>query len=655
MFANPIALLALSLLALPVLVHMLARLKARRVLFPTTKYLRATESRRLKLKKIDRRPLLAMRLAACGFLVLAISDPVMLGQAGSPRAVLLLIDSSLSMNTEAAKEQARGRAREAAASLGAGDIAAVAQFDTSIKLLCDFTGDRDSIEAAIASYGPRYGMADFKAALAWANKRLAASGLRKELILISDLRAASVYSSELPQLNDLDLRIIRVEGARRTNARPGAVATRAAGDYVEVESTVLFSEGDRTSITPVSFKIARRDDDAGAVASDSNAALSAKVSGGMVVGAVTANMADEFDADDTRFFVAQLPRDEKILLVRSRLGSSDQAAFIEKAISANHVTPPEKSDALPEGADALARHPVVIAPVETLIGKGVAAAGEYVRRGGSLILSVGAEADPAAAAERLNEVCATSTPLSLGAIASPESLGVTPPALPADSSVSADAGSSEVQDASAFASARFRAAHFIRASEGETLLRYSNGEPAAVRVGVESGRVLILGFGLSDKDSSLPRSPAYPTFIEWLISSMAANQRAKELTIGQAPASDLPRGLTRLTRLYSINGAAREVISDNQSALGEPGVYKAEYQSKESVFALNAPPIVAGQEQATESQVLDRIAIDKTQAETAGGARSEKGIRLWRILAIAALVMSLIELGYKGRHEVSDR
>src|SRR5215208_3723246 len=112
MFSNPIALLALSLLALPILIHMLARLKGQRVLFPTVKYLRATESHRLTLRKIECWPLLVIRLLACGLLVFAVSDPVLIGEAAPKRAVLLLVDSSLSMNTESIKEQARSRARE---------------------------------------------------------------------------------------------------------------------------------------------------------------------------------------------------------------------------------------------------------------------------------------------------------------------------------------------------------------------------------------------------------------------------------------------------------------------------------------------------------------------------------------------------------------
>src|SRR5919107_131088 len=99
MFRNPFALLALSLLALPVLIHMLARPKGRRVLFPTVRYLRATKSHRLSFRKIERWPLLVIRLLACGFVVFAISDPVLTGKAAPRRVVLLLVDSSLSMNT----------------------------------------------------------------------------------------------------------------------------------------------------------------------------------------------------------------------------------------------------------------------------------------------------------------------------------------------------------------------------------------------------------------------------------------------------------------------------------------------------------------------------------------------------------------------------
>src|ERR1044072_3940529 len=108
MFANPFALLALSLLALPVLIHTLARLSGRRVLFPTIKFLSPTESHRLRLKKIERWPLLILRLAAMGLLVLAVSNPSPFNGKRS-RVVVLLLGSSLSMNSGATKEGAGGR------------------------------------------------------------------------------------------------------------------------------------------------------------------------------------------------------------------------------------------------------------------------------------------------------------------------------------------------------------------------------------------------------------------------------------------------------------------------------------------------------------------------------------------------------------------
>jgi hypothetical protein len=657
MFANPLALLALGLLTLPILIHLLARLKGRRVLFPTTKYLRATESHRLKLTRIERWPLLFTRLLACGLLVLAISNPSLLEVSGKSRAVLLLIDSSLSMNTEAAKEQARSRAREAIASLSADDVAAVARFDDSIKLLCDFTTDRESLDRGIADYGPRYGATDFSAILTWANKKLAALPYQKELILISDLQAANLYSSEPSLLSGIDLRIIRVEAAHRINAVPGSIATRATGDSIEIESTALLSEGSRTTITPVSFKIARRETQVSeaqvsAIANESNASLSAKIEGNLIAGAITTNMADEFDADDSRFFVAHLPSEEKILLVQSRLVTSDQAAFIDKALRASSEARPlvrqvERSESLPESADPLARYSMVIAPIEALIKTGVAAARKYVSSGGSLIITVGTETDSAIAAQRLDELVRTSSPISLNTIDATGSLGLMSPALTADDYIAQVAPLIKAEDVTELSSVRFRAAHSVHASDGDVLLRYSNDEPAAVRFSMDAGDVLILGFGLSDKDSTLARSPVYPTFIEWLTARTAANPRAEHFTIGQASTSHLLRGLTGLTRLYSIKGPTLEVMADNQSALAEPGVYKAEYQTGKIVFALNPPGAEAMLEQATESQALDRITIVKTPIEARKAAQAEQGIGLWRALAIGALVMSLIELAYK--------
>jgi len=175
-------------------------------------------------------------------------------------------------------------------------------------------------------------------------------------------------------------------------------------------------------------------------------------------------------------------------------------------------------------------------------------------------------------------------------------------------------------------------------------MRYSDGQPAAVRVRAGDGQVVILGFGLSDKDSTLARSPVFPVFIEWLISNISTNGRVRQFTIGQAPTAGLLRGLTRLTKLYSVSGPVREEPVAVERALAQPGVYEAEYQSEKIIFALNPPPAESTLEQTTDSELLKRIEIDRTPIKA---VQIGKGIVLWRILAIGALVMSLVELAFK--------
>jgi len=653
MFANPFALLALSLLALPVLIHMLARLSGRRVLFPTIKFLTFTESHRLRLKKIERWPLLILRLVAMGLLVLAVSNPSPFKGKRS-RAVVLLLDSSLSMNSEATKERAVSRAREAISSLAAEDSAAVAQFDASVKLLCDFTNDRAALESNIASYGPRYAETDFNQAFAWASGKLAEQARSRELILISDLQSANVNSLAQVQLSGVDLKVLRVNNERHANARIDRVGVRAAGETLEVSSTALFDDGERISIKPISMKFARRG--ASANNSDSNAFLSAeKIGDDLMAGAVAATGADDFDADDIRFFIARAAGKEEVMIVQPRLTSRDQATFIERAMRANAQADSaaivaQRSDALPANADALSNLRAIIAPVEALSKNNIAAAREYARKGGTIILTVGAETETIPAMEKLRALDESFSSLALDSIASTDTLSLMLPAARSDILID-DAPSFDPETGPAFASVRFRAARMVHLSDGDALLKYSNNEPAATRVRAGAGQVLLFGFGLSDKDSSLALSPVFPAFIEWLTQGVGLNQHHANLVIGQTPAASLLRGVTRLTRIYSRNGQLQnQEVSDYRNALDEPGVYEAEGSNGKIVFALNTPPAESSLAQSSEQEFFERITINNAEPS---GNDSNKSIAadktgLWRIIAIAALAASLIELVYTG-------
>jgi aerotolerance regulator-like protein/VWA domain-containing protein len=654
MFANPLALFALSLLALPILIHLLARFGGRRVLFPTLRFLQPEQSPRLAIKKIARWPLLLLRLLAIGLLILAISGPTLPG-AKPARALVILLDASLSMNTEAARDFATGRAREVVSSLGAEELAAIAQFDDSVKLLCDFTKDRAALEQAIAAYGPRFGEAQLGAALMWASAKLSAQSQNREVILISDLQATNVSALKPIRLDGVDLKIMRVNNQRRANARIDRAVARATKDALEVDSTAIFDDGKSVSIQPSVMKIALNQTNASSA--ESNATLlAAKIGDDLVAGVIAANRADDFDADDNRFFVARVADERKTLIIQPRSASANQATFIEKALQANGGTDASRAlieikDALPQAPDALSDIRALIAPLDALSDIDIAAALTFARKGGSLILTAGAEADVTRAAEMLRKSDANFASFALDSVPLIDSLSLRVPS-PQASGLIDNGPLLLAESAPAFASVRFRQALSVQINGGEILLRYSNNQPAAARLRVGAGQVTLLGFGLSDKDSTLARSSVYPAFIAWLLDDQASLPRVANLTIGQTSSFILLEGLTGLTKIYFGSGQRRtEVVGDYKKALEEPGVYEAASLSGRMVFALNAPVSESSIAQSSEQELLERITtsgINFSNSERSGAIRY-RGSRLWWILAAGAFAISLMELAWSFR------
>jgi hypothetical protein len=105
-----------------------------------------------------------------------------------------------------------------------------------------------------------------------------------------------------------------------------------------------------------------------------------------------------------------------------------------------------------------------------------------------------------------------------------------------------------------------------------------------------------------------------------------------------------------LIKLYSVSGPVQDELVPVENELARPGVYKAEYQSENIVFALNPPAAESTLDQTTDSELLKLIEINKAPVEA---VQVEKGNLLWRVLAIGALVMSLLELTF--RRVTSDR
>src|ERR1044071_4871071 len=88
-------------------------------------------------------------------------------------------------------------------------------------------------------------------------------------------------------------------------------------------------------------------------------------------------------------------------------------------------------------------------------------------------------------------------------------------------------------------------------------------------------------------------------------------------------------------------GAEPEALAGGADALDEPGVYEASYESRSVVFSLNSPPAESSPIQSTEEDLMSNISLTEDGAGSSeGGGR---GVELWRFLALAALLMTVVE------------
>jgi hypothetical protein len=400
---------------------------------------------------------------------------------------------------------------------------------------------------------------------------------------------------------------------------------------------MLIEEG-RTEIRPVSLRAGPLSSLSESTVSDSSASLSIRLlSERVIAGRLTTAVAGELGADDSRFFVARLPAEAPVLIVQPLATTANHAEFVEKALQASlyrvsDASQSRLSDRLPGDAGGLDRYRAVICPSRSLLDQNsVIAVREYAGRGGIVVVTLGVE-DGGLPAGLLEG--ASTTPLD-----QLQTVSLLPPV---------GAGGDDAFDErgvfASYAAVRFGAARRLGASEGESVLKYSSGESAAVRVALGKGSLVLLGFGLSGKDTSLVRSPIFPQFIEWLTEGAPRSSIVAHHTVGQATASGLLGGARRMTRIYTANGPAREEeVAATVRTLDEPGIYRVEREAGDLVFAINAPPTESRLAQTTEQDLIDRMTVKSGGTNEKATAESTA---LWWVLALAAFLLSLAELVY---------
>lgn len=193
-FGFPAALWALPLAGLPVLLHLLSRRAARRVLFSDLTLLRAVDARARPKARLREILLMAARCVLLAALILAASAPARRGDAaaaGEGLDLVLMLDASYSTRARDGVrtrfDAARDAGRRLLKRLSPGDRVAVGVFDEKLKAPLAW-GDARAADAALAAARPGWRGTDAAAALAAAKAALesAPRGRKRAVVVLGD-------------------------------------------------------------------------------------------------------------------------------------------------------------------------------------------------------------------------------------------------------------------------------------------------------------------------------------------------------------------------------------------------------------------------------------------------------------------------------------
>ena len=187
---------ALGALAIPIIIHLMFRSRARLVDLGTLQFLKVVLRDNAQRRKLRRWLLLALRMGSLALIALLFARPYMLAiePAAGERLVVVLFDQSASMGLDDGSrpiDQALSEARAILSRAGAGTTLEVATFAQTVHPLADPN------ELRTTAIEPTSSGTDYNAAMAWARDIIVRSRkTHNELHIFTDLERSGLDRSE---------------------------------------------------------------------------------------------------------------------------------------------------------------------------------------------------------------------------------------------------------------------------------------------------------------------------------------------------------------------------------------------------------------------------------------------------------------------------
>lgn len=678
-------------LALPILVHLIRRI--RRIQWGAMAVLERAMRKRKRRIRMEDLLVLVLRCLALVLAALALMRPTLLSRAGAwlfgsqGTGMVIAIDASYSMGHGTVTtrfEQAKKIALGLASTLEPGDPLAVVLLGNTPRTILQKTGyEEKHLERILTKAATLPEPLNLDAAIeelhrataslespvrechiitdaqenTWRSIGGKASRLLQEMSTDTEKQRRRCYVLRVPVEHANNVALTRLDYAGGTLRKDGTASFAAqivnTGPHPAARVTVGLDVNDHNvdtrvvgSIPPGQTRVARF------------SVPFSRSGAHRLVATLTGE--DSLAADDTRFALAHVPDDVRVLCVESGQFSGEhdesETYFLRKALvlkgvraaiglHVDTITPAELETRHVREADV-----VILANVADLGSDIGPALSEKVRSGGGLMIFAGRNIDPA----RMNDL-----------------LGAEHALLPAElleTRETADALALEIADPAhpvgaaladlpvdLVAASRFNGYLAVRPlDDARVILNLSDGAPLLMERPIGLGSVILFTSTADRTWNDLPVSPVYPIWLHTVVSRVTG-AGVKAFEVGQAlrlstdarragPTAtiSLPSGETRLGNVQKEKDRA---LVDGGIA-GEPGFYEMSLleQGSPLLLAANVDPVeshVAVLDDDSLASAVEGTGVDVLAAGTdpAATIRQQRvGYEIWRVLLALGLV-----------------
>ena len=666
-FLTPLFFLGVAALAAPILVHLVRRIRARRVQFPALIFVRQVPQRTIRRRTLQNVLLMLLRCLAILLIVIAFTRPFFSGRSSvkdntAAGATVILIDNSLSMSREQLFAEAKRRAEAALDEARINEQVALLTFDKRYTVVNRFTSDKTKIRSAVAGLSAGWDGTDYEQALRGAESMLSEVETTgpKRIVMISDFQAPGwSHSSATFKLgNSTQLTTLDVAG----NNPPANIAitnVEARGvvfgqKYLDnlVVHVSNFSDTPRDQIQ-VDFQINEQTVEKRAISLNSRDSRVVEFTGFNLNDGVNRCRIDigsnDFAPDNRFYFTLRRETPAQALIVESATRGRSDSLHLQSALTTNDDLPftfTLKSAGTVDPT-SIADYSLVVlndtGPISPALADTLV---KFVEAGGQIIVSTGPRTD----ADTFNSSLQRISPARLREAVQTkagDSVAIT--------EVKFDHPIFEVfQESGRLASANvigyFRSEPNANAA---VLARFEDGSPALVEGRTGKGRVLLFTSSLGPSWNDLPLTPLYLPFIHQMVRYAGAREENSWYGLGQTftvakqqdaapPPVDTPAGTRLSENRLTPDG-------DLLVTAHEPGFYRLRYNERPGFAAVDIDGAEGDFTKVNFPEFIVGVTGGAGNAEGAGANSNlsneevEGRQKVWWSLLLLALILLLAE------------